>query len=174
MNYYSTTQTLKEWVNTIEVKFNDLPLKDSVKQITTILSIDDKREITKITKASLIVYAKKLGVLTFEDACKKLGISPTLPDVSNILPTYQKKQIAFHKLCVIAEVLNNGWEPDWNNPSQYKYFPWFDLKEGFSYYAAIIYSTNTDVPSALCFEDTELAEFMGRYFIDLYKDYLIK
>lgn len=34
---------------------------------------------------------------------------------------------------MIAEVLNEGWQADWTNSSQYKYYPWFKYTSGFGF-----------------------------------------
>ena|ERR1035437_1552132 len=170
MNYYNQSQTLNEWVNTIEAKFNDISLNTRCADISKILAIHDKDEIDKINKASLIAYGKKLGILSFEDACKKLGLETTLPDVSRLLPKYRNQQIAFYKLTVIIEAVNDGWVIDWTDSTQYKYFGWYDMQDGgFSSYDTDYDITNTFVPSALYIKSKELAEYVGKMFIDEFK-----
>jgi hypothetical protein len=72
-------------------------------------------------------------VKTFEDACEVLGIRPE--DVlhsahSDYLETEIDAINAFAKLTVIVRALNEGWKPDWNNSSEYKYYPWFNMESG--------------------------------------------
>lgn len=173
--YYSEKQTLENWVKTIETKFKDVGLSKRSEEIATILAINDANEKKKIDKASLIVFGKKLGVTSFEDACKKLKLKPLLPEVSHLSKKRQKQQIAFYKLTIIAEAVNNGWEPNWGDDNEYKYYPWFDMRSrSFSYWRTFYYVTFTYVASALCFPSSEIAEYMGRMFSDLYKDYLSK
>lgn len=38
---------------------------------------------------------------------------------------------AYLKLVLISKALNEGWIPDWTNPNQRKYVPWFEHKSGF-------------------------------------------
>ena len=65
-------------------------------------------------------------VKTFEDARKLTG-RPDVPDFSN-LPTDMRKHFeAQYKMIVIAEALNEGWIPDWDNYNEYKYYPWFEM-----------------------------------------------
>lgn len=64
-------------------------------------------------------------VKTFEDACSRLGLNSGM-----FLPGDSKDEIAYKKLKVIAKALNEGWQPDWTNSNQYKYYPWFDLSSG--------------------------------------------
>ena len=75
-----------------------------------------KKENKKITEL----------VKTFEDARKLTG-RPDVPDFSN-LPTDMRKHFeAQYKMIVIAEALNEGWIPDWDNYNEYKYYPWFEM-----------------------------------------------
>lgn len=175
-NFYSKKQTVKEWVNTIEVKFPNIGLTNVTENICSFLHISDSKEKKKIEKASLIAFGKKQGILSFEDACNRLKINTTLPDVTNISIKYGKQVIANYKLTVIIEALNDGWEPNWSDSSENKYFPWFDLSKGFSfvYVSAFVPGHWNPAYSAfgsrLTFKSSDLARFAGLYFIDLYLD----
>lgn len=110
--------------------------------------------------------------------------------------------LAYYKLRVITAALNEGWEPKFTK-NECRYYPWFyfwtkdeydkldDEKKGRcvlnsrnyadSYYGFMIcvvcvedafpYSSNS---SQLAFKTKELAEYAGRQFKNLYKQYLIK
>jgi hypothetical protein len=109
-------------------------------------------------------------VKTFEDACSIKGIS-----VSSILSDYDTEdEAAYKKLKTIIEVLNEGWQPDWKNSSEYKYYSWFKFKSGFGFSHSdyVCTYTITSVGSRLCFKTRELAEYAGKQFEDIYKDYL--
>lgn len=68
-------------------------------------------------------------VKSFEDACKEKGIIPeSILPYSSPANDMQEGLNAYAKMFLIAEVLNDGWEPDWNNSSEYKYYPWFDMR----------------------------------------------
>lgn len=119
------------------------------------------------------------NIKSFEDACKALSIEPALPGVSWLPEKHQKAIIAHYKLVIIAQALNEGWEPDWSNWSQYKYYPWMEIKatkknpagSGFSGYDFDYSSTITAVGSRLCFKSRDLAMYAGKQFEDLYADY---
>ena len=66
-------------------------------------------------------------VKSFEDACKVLDITPSVPVVTGIPEKYQKPLIANYQLMVIAEALNEGWTPDWSNGEWDKWYPWFNM-----------------------------------------------
>ena len=119
-------------------------------------------------------------IKTFEAACEALGVNPkALPDFSNVPPKHQAALIAHFKLVIIAQALNDGWEPDWNNNNEWKYFPWFDMeksssnKTGFRLDFAINYYSHSYAGSRLCFKSSELAEYAGKTFIKLYKEYFV-
>lgn len=116
-------------------------------------------------------------VKNYEDACQALGLNPlALPDVCALPEKDREYVISNYKLVIITRALNEGWEPNWNDDSEYKYFPWFEVDAdderpagfGFSgtfYDSWITYST---VGSRLCFKSSELALYAGKQFEELY------
>lgn len=121
-------------------------------------------------------------IKTFAQACKIAKVdSKKLPDVSMLPKKHQKSFIAYFKLIIIAQAINEGWEPDWNNSNEYKYTPWFEVKAdkkrpaGFGFSAAGYgtWRTFTAVGSRLCFKSRELALYAGKTFTDIYIDYLL-
>lgn len=107
-------------------------------------------------------------VKTYEDAVSitKVVIATNIYDTTD--------ELAYKKLKVIALALNEGWTPDWSNDDQYKYFPWFRHKPGFglSYDGFDYWRTSTDAGSRLCYARSELAEYAGKQFESLYRDFL--
>lgn len=67
-------------------------------------------------------------VKTFEDACQILGI-----DAEAIQEQWESAgldmidEIAYQKLRIITAALNEGWEPDFTNPNEYRYYPYLCL-----------------------------------------------
>ena len=122
-----------------------------------------KKENKKITEL----------VKTFEDARKLTG-RPDVPDFSN-LPTDMRKHFeAQYKMIVIAEALNEGWIPDWDNYNEYKYYPWFKMSS-FAFDGSTYGRANADAGSGsrLCLKSKELSEYCGKQFIDLWKKFII-
>lgn len=108
---------------------------------------------------------------------------------------------AYLKLRIVVAALNEGWEPQFTE-DEYRYFPWFyfytkkeweELSEeekcrvvGRSYfyanavgslvyaslYSASSYANSVDC-SRLAFRTRELAEYVGKQFIELYADYCV-
>ena len=116
-------------------------------------------------------------IKTFEDACLALGIETTLPDFSAIPEEFQKPLIAYYKIVIIAKALNEGWTPDWTNGKWDKYYPWFEMGSpsgvGFSFNGCDAWYTNSFAGSRLCFKSSELAEYAGKQFESLYKEYFV-
>lgn len=111
-------------------------------------------------------------IKTFEDACKVRGIDPNnLPDFSMIPEQHRQALTDHYKLVIIAEALNEGWKPDWNNDDEYKYYPWFDMENGCVFDGYGCYFTDSFVGSRLCYRSREIAEYAGKQFEDLYKSY---
>lgn len=116
-------------------------------------------------------------IKSFEDACQLLGIETKLPEVSTLPQSHQKAIIAHYKLVIIADAINEGWKPNWDNWNERKYYPWFHMGSssgsGFSYYDCDDWTAASGVGSRLCYKTWELAKYVGETFIDLYKDYFL-
>lgn len=67
-------------------------------------------------------------VKTYEDACKVLGVEP-INEQNAKAQGFRSDEIARRKLETIAAALNEGWNPDWNNTDQYKYYPYFYIQK---------------------------------------------
>lgn len=116
-------------------------------------------------------------VKSFEDACQVLGISTNVPEVKGLPRKHQKAIIANYKLIVIAEALNEGWKPNWQDSDEYKYYPWFDMSNpagvGCSDTSGTASVTGASVGSRLCLKNRELAIYFGQTFTDLFNDSLL-
>ena len=82
---------------------------------------------------------------------------------------------SYKKLILIASALNEGWEPNWLDLNENKYYPYFRTTSSGFGFSGTFYGceyTNTICGSRLCFKTRELAEYAGRQFESIYKDYL--
>lgn len=121
-----------------------------------------KKENQKITEL----------VKNFKDACKLTG-RPDVPDFSNLPADMRKHFEAQYKMIVIAEALNEGWMPDWNNYNEYKYYPWFEMSPSSFAFDVSVYAAadaNAGSGSRLKFRTRELSEYAAKQFIDIWKD----
>lgn len=115
-------------------------------------------------------------IKTFGDACEALNINPASLQL-DILSSMEdgKALVAFKKLSIIRQALNEGWTPDWANDNEWKYWPWMKYVpgSGFSFYDYVGDRTYSGVGSRLCFKTRELAEYAGRQFQYLYNEYFL-
>jgi len=132
--------------------------------------------MTTKTKKSKLKFDFKT-IKTFEDACTKLALdSKHLPDVSMIPAEFGKPIIAAYKLMIIFKAINDGWVPDWNDWSQYKYYPWYRvLSSGFGFSGThfVTTITGTAVGSRLCTDTSEKAMFVAEQFKAEYQEYFL-
>lgn len=69
-------------------------------------------------------------VKTFEDACKELGEDHKLVQQFKAIQeaiAEDKEATAYFKLGIITAALNEGWEPDFTNDNEYRYYPYLFL-----------------------------------------------
>ena len=106
-------------------------------------------------------------VKSFEDVCIILNINLDYSHYNS------KISIATEKLELIYKVLNQGWKPNWSNSNEYKYFPYFKMSPfGFDDAGCGIWVTVSDAGSRLCGKTDTIAEYTGRQFEDLYRDFM--
>lgn len=121
---------------------------------------------------------------TFSDACKVLHVDPkkVVPDFKAFLPKDRKAMQAHAKLVIIARaanrIANNGkdWKPNWDSGNYDKYYPWFWMEggsSGFRYSDCGLQRSNSLVGSRLCYISSEVAEYVGKTFLSLYKQYFV-
>lgn len=109
-------------------------------------------------------------IKSFQDARKALGID--VIDVYSDADT--PDEVSYKKLKIIVRAINQGWEPDWDNTSQKKWWPWFKLSSGFGFGGSHYYygGSYTAVGSRLCFESEEKSDYAAQQFTDIYKQFL--
>lgn len=112
-------------------------------------------------------------IKSFEDACSMFGYDPADYTIHEEMDGIDKAAAAFRKLAVIAQALNDGWKPDWNNSSEYKYYPYFDMRSGFSFDDVGNYYSRSNLGSRLCFKTEALAKYAGTQFLELYKQMMV-
>lgn len=144
-------------------------------------------------------------IKTFDDAFHALGDKHELvKDYKNLIvcDCFPKGIIAFAKLRIIAEALNEGWKPTYAK-KEYRYYPWLyiytkkeyeELDEYMKKELIVvsqsniklnshydnIYAIEANVESLMiscsghniAFRTKELAEYCGKQFIDIWVDFL--
>lgn len=146
----------------------------------------------------------KERIKTFDDAVEILGNdNQAVIDYYAIADkTCTEDILAFAKLRVIAEALNEGWKPKFDG-DECRYYPWFyiytkeeyeELDEDekkkcrvvgrsshssyahgglvFAYASSASSGSVSNSGSRLAFKTRELAEYCGKQFIDIWADFL--
>lgn len=187
----------------IEVPANKKAEWQEVDGKTVLVMVDEKdnRPVTERIK-------------TFEDACNELGEDNLMVRVYQTLiaragKTEQslaewmgKDVVAFLKLRIITEALNEGWHPKFTE-DEYRYYPWFYIytKEEYDNFSeeekrrcvgraynnaaasgGLVYSSARSASSysstsggvRLAFSTRELAEYAGKQFIDIWADFVFE
>lgn len=91
-------------------------------------------------------------------------------DLKNAVNLGMNKDIAAYiRLQMIIRVLNEGWKPDFGKDEK-RWYPWFKIGENGSVSFAYAYA---HFGSRLAFKSKELAEYAGKQFTEIYKDYLL-
>lgn len=102
-----------------------------------------------------------------------------LDDVSRLVrdlnPAHVQALIALNELFTITQAWNkeDEFEPDFSNPKQYKYYPWFVYEKDaagfvFAYTSSAAAYANASVGSRLCFKTANRARQFGEQFTDLF------
>jgi hypothetical protein len=119
------------------------------------------------------------SITTVEKAFEKCGYDPqAAPDLSCLPEKIRNALMSAYLLMVVFEAINDGWQPDFTDSKQVRYFPWPDVSRsglGFSYSYFVFVSghTNALVGSRLCTESSAKALFILDQFQDLWKAWLL-
>ncbi len=105
-------------------------------------------------------------IKTLDDVRRKL----VLTDLSTKQALSRR---AFASLQEIAQALNEGWEPDFNNTDEGKWYPLFAKAEsGWVFYCSYVHYSTSKVGFGSCFRSKELSDYAAAQFFDVYLDYL--
>ncbi len=111
-------------------------------------------------------------VKSYEDACRELGIQP-MDEHGLLCVGFRQDEIDRRKLETITLALNGGEYPDWQNPDQSKWMPWFSFSapSGFAFGGTDDWCSDACAGSAsrLCFLSEEHARYAGQMFPEIYR-----
>lgn len=122
----------------------------------------------------------RVRIKTFEDACAGLGENHqyvrAYREWMRISYAECEDITAYMKLRIITAALNEGWEPQFVD-GESRWHPWFTNK-----YSSLVFANVDSAGSVsyshngvrLAFKSRELAEYAGKQFIDIYKDFCFK
>lgn len=139
-----------------------------------------------IPKGHTATFDALTGKITFKEKKNVMERIKTVADVladngitdnkfSLISEGLEEDELAYKILKLLAISLNEGWIPDWNNDNQRKYFAWFYMggSAGFRYDGCAAWASVSGVGSRLCFKSSELAEYAGKQFTEVFKQFML-
>lgn len=155
------------------------------KERTIKLTLQKAQELYKTAEASL----KALLEANFTKAELSTNIIDRIESWNDVLEYFSSEKIilpytepttkqqkstnAFVKLQYIIKALNEGWIPDFTNSGQYKYYPWFERKSGGWAFDHSFYDCcYSFIGFGFHLKSRELSDYIGKQFIDVYKEYL--
>ncbi len=117
-------------------------------------------------------------VKTYEDACAELERQPYNEDALMKLGL-TRNDIAYQKMVVIVEALNEGWKPDVCDSNVRRWYPWFKPNGSPSSFAFSDSSYGYEFAyagsgSRLALKSEELADYCGVQFLELWKEIILK
>lgn len=112
----------------------------------------------------------------FEEACLSLGITNSVPEVSLLPERDQKAITAFYMLSVIIQWVNEGWQANFKDYTQRKWYPYFYLDNSglsASFANAVFSPASTSFGARLAFKSKSSAIEWAKKLLPLYEDYLL-
>ncbi len=110
-------------------------------------------------------------IKTFKEACLVLDINYEMFIKKCFINEYTEDEIAYKKLKIIIQVLNEGWKPDWSNSNEYK---WLNYK----YFSGGSCSVGSDgwfavrvFSAGLYFKNEKVAKDALNKFKTIYEDF---
>lgn len=102
-------------------------------------------------------------IKSVEDAIEYLGSVTDKDELAILNYTGSNKEVLAAKsllrISLFRKAVNEGWEPNWEDSSESKYFPWLEFVAGvgFSDYDYVCDRSYTFVGSRICFKTSDLA-----------------
>ena len=157
-----------------------ITLQISEQQARKMYSTESK-ELKEILEASCgkeVLSGSIMGrVKTYEDACKELGREPYDEKQLEKLGL-TKNDIAYQKMVVIVEALNEGWKPDVCDIDVERWYTWFKANGSPSSFAFLVSDYDSGGAGAgsgsrLALKSEQLANYCGKQFLELWKEMLL-
>lgn len=138
------------------------------------VTINDKPVEIELTEAQVKAVKKASEkvtdrIKTFDDVLNELKTTKAKFDNSSL--NLSIDEIAYRKLKMIAQVLNEGWTPNYDNSSEWKWYPYFNMSSGFGFSYSAYGHEYTLVGARLVYKSEALSNYAGRQFEDIYKEF---
>lgn len=95
---------------------------------------------------------------------------PTEADFDFLPKEIRKKLLAYTHFKNIERLFNGDWKPNWKNTSEYKYYPWFKNENSGLVFGSSYCDLWGFVGSVAYFKDEQTSNYVGKTFINLYKE----
>ncbi len=109
-------------------------------------------------------------IKTIEEAYAKTGRSKV--DFSIFPEDIRNHMENYYHAIVIAEAVNEGWKPNWDDYSEYKWTPWFRMSaSSFAFGISAYDYTSADAGSGsrLRFESEDKSNYVAETFPEVFK-----
>lgn len=138
---------------------------------------DDVRKLLEDACGKKVLTDVRDRVKTYEDACAELGRYPYNEDALMKLGL-TRNDIAYQKMVVIVEALNEGWKPDVCDSNVRRWYPWFKPNGSPSSFAfddsgCDCGDAGAGSGSRLALKSEELAGYCGIQFLELWKEIIL-
>jgi len=126
-------------------------------QLLEIINSNEADITKRITSVKDAFKAEGRNYDTWLKYQKQAGVSP--------------QAIAFEEIAIFCKVLNEGWDPDYRNSSEYKYYPYFNMSSGFSFHYVLSTGTLSGTAARHVLKTDALARFAGNTILETYKTF---
>lgn len=114
---------------------------------------------------------------TFDDLCRTHGTTESEFEKKLKELPVSKQTKRFMRMELLAQVMNEGWEHDTLDTSQYKWFPWYRVSSsGLSFSRSFCYFVfaTASVGSCLCYKSEEISDYVGKHevFGKMWKEFI--
>jgi len=116
------------------------------------------------------------SIKTVEDALNVTGM-PVTPEFNEVPEEMRDYFKAVYAAVAITKAIVGDWKADWNDGSQRKWYPWFEMSSGGFVFDGASCGRSyalAGCSSRLCFPTEEMAEYAGRTFTDVYSQIILK
>lgn len=133
---------------------------------------DEKVEVKKDIEIKEVDFNYIIeNVKDYKTFCKVTGLKEWLA-VEFLTKTNPVKALAQEKLAQIEYYFGKDWKKDWADHSQYKYYPYFNVDKSGGLGFVDCGDLGSTRGVVAYFETKEIATYVGKTYIDLYKDLL--
>lgn len=121
-------------------------------------------------------------IKTVEAAMAAMGIPTTvIPDLNCWPENMRQHKLAEWKLQIVIAAINEGWQPNWNDTSEFKYYPWWRILtsesrssgRGLSFLDYVCGDSTARVGPRLVFKDRARVYHAAEHFKELYEEFYL-